>query len=106
MGYYTDFTIQYEGMLHEGDFLDAFNSPTGYEMGGDFQLENVKWYDQWDNHEKHMRKLSKKFPGILFKVYGIGEDPYDSWMAYYKNGKHVKHRPKVVWPEFNEADLS
>jgi hypothetical protein len=38
-------------------------------------------------------------------VEGKGEDRWDIWKAYFRDGKFVVYAPQIVFPEFKEQDL-
>jgi hypothetical protein len=64
--------------------------------------ESVKWYQ----HDDHMRLLSKKHPSILFTLRGEGESPGDLWVKYYRGGKMQECKAKIVYPEFDEKEMT
>ena len=64
--------------------------------------DEVKWYD----NEEEMRKLSKKFPDVLFKLHGEGEDNEDIWDKYFMNGKMQYCPAKIMCPPFDRAKLN
>lgn len=64
-------------------------------------LDSVKWYDS----DTEISELSTHFPGVLFKLYGIGEEPEDQWTLYARDGKSYKNYVQFVQPVFDEALL-
>jgi hypothetical protein len=62
----------------------------------------VKWYD----HDQHMRKLSKKYPDILFSLYSNGEDIDNIWITYYKNGLGQFRQAKIVFDDYNPEKMT
>jgi len=65
------------------------------EQGG--TNEEAKWYD----HEKELKEFSKKYPKVLFTMWGIGEDAGgDHWKHYVKNGKGQLVSGRVVYPPY------
>ena len=62
------------------------------EFSGD---EAVTWYDC----EEDMIKLSKKFPQMIFKLYGEGEDAQDLWNEYFQNGESETCVAEIHWPD-------
>jgi hypothetical protein len=75
-----------------GDYI-AKHDDMSYAMtlGGSTQ-EQCKWYE----HDKDMIEMSMKFPLVLFKLHGEGEESGDIWDAYYLNGKSQKHKARVM----------
>ena len=63
---------------------------------------NIVFEDiSWKNFEKDMKKLSKKFPDIIFEVKKIYEDECQNILKYrFKNGKMEVVKAKIVFPEF------
>lgn len=102
MGYYTKFrlevsrtTTQYDmAMLHYGsdeDFIASLLSFNPFE-------DDCKWYE----HTFHMEDISKKYPSVLFALYGEGEEANDLWVAYYLNGKEQVYEAVITYPSFVE----
>lgn len=56
---------------------------------------------KWDKHEEDMKKLSKKYPDIEFKLEGIEMDTYVVWLKWFLGGKIVGKRILPV-KEMNE----
>lgn len=85
MGYLTKYELELEINCDDQEILNQIhyfmknNSDNYYGLGDD----NYTWY----NHEEEMKKLSVKFPNILFTLYGEGEEAGDIWYKYFKNGK-------------------
>ncbi len=94
MGYYTDFIIQIVKQqenvkLLVEDYLQNI-------LGSDFFLDNsfnMKWY----NFEEEMKTLSLKFPDVLFKVDGNGEENGDIWRSYFCNGHMITSTATLVF---------
>jgi hypothetical protein len=64
-------------------------------------LDGVKWYD----HEIDMKELSKRFPEVIFKLHGKGEENDDMWNKYFKNGKMQSCYAFITYESFNENKL-
>lgn len=121
MGYYTDFTLTagvYDGDENvlrpipmstletlgcEIDKLNVFDCDPDISVDDlDYGLYgNAKWYKC--NHD--MCLLSKRYPGILFHLYGEGEEKDDMWDAYYLDGKMEFHKCIIVRGEFSQKLL-
>jgi len=95
MGYLSDYIV-----TASEEVLIEIVKESGYSDWVD-ELYNFKWY----GCEKDCRKVSKMFPDQVILVEGNGEEHGDVWQKYFKNGKCVEYRPKVIWPEFDEKDL-
>jgi len=51
-------------------------------------LRSDEWYNgKWDNKEKDMKKLSEKFPTVLFELECHGEK--NVWLVYYKGTEEL-----------------
>jgi hypothetical protein len=64
-------------------------------------LDPCKWYD----HERDMKSFSKVFPGILFTLHGIGEEPNDQWYKYFKDGKMQIAKAQISFEPFDPKKL-
>lgn len=101
MGYYTDYELNEESFQLEG-FEEKFEDITGYNIDCVEEYgESVKWYDC----EKDMIELSLLYPEHLFILKCQGEDSSDIWKLYTQNGKQVRHKGEVVFPEFSKSQL-
>lgn len=95
MGYYTRHTLTIvEGDDHETDHEKGIAESNDYM--GCFD-EEIKWYD----HEEDMRKYSKKYPDVLFKIEGEGEESGDLWVEYHKNGRMQRCKGKITFDEYD-----
>lgn len=101
MGYYTEYTLDIidknykyneEEILHELEIISEYS---------DQFLEPIKWYE----HEENMLKLSRRYPDIVFKLKGIGEEFPDIWIKYFKNGKMQKCIAKIMFDDYDESKL-
>lgn len=45
--------------------------------------EETSWYE----HEDDLKLFSKKYPSIVFELNGTGEETFDIWTKYFKNGR-------------------
>lgn len=65
------------------------------------------WYvwTTWYDWEEDMILLSKKFPDVLFKLHGTGDDPEDLWEAYFFDGKIQVCPVKITYDDFDPAKL-
>jgi hypothetical protein len=52
-----------------------------------------------------MRKVSKHYPDLVFKLSGEGEESGDVWVEYYKNGKMQRCSTKITFDEYDESKL-
>lgn len=63
--------------------------------------EPVKWY----LHEDDLVTLSKRFPDVVFTLHGVGEEPEDIWIKYFKGGKVQTEKAEFKIASFDEAKL-
>ena len=107
MGYYTNYSLTLlsevdEKMLpaiqKEIEEMNVFEDCTGR----DWHVYEIKWYD----HDQDMAILSKKFPNVVFELYGQGEDSEDMWYAYYKNGFVQDCPAKITFDPYNANFLT
>lgn len=108
MGYYTSYSLEIKGV--ESDIerhavitsLRASCEDAQYALDerGDV-MESCKWYS-W---EKDMRDFSKRYPHLLFRLHGDGEETGDIWDAYFKAGKCQKAKAEIKIAEFDKRKL-
>ena len=96
MGYRTEYYLDIYKYMGEGtpprieDIMIDFQSQSEeakYSLEKDGAcLREWGWYD----HENDMIGLSTKYPEVVFRLSGFGEECADTWADYYLNGK-VQH---------------
>ena len=103
MGYYTDYKLSMNNADTEDKVMikESLTEISGYSWYDYFELNDVKWY----SHHEDMLEVSKKFPHVEFTLSGDGEEKGDNWIVIYKDGKHKRYEPEVIWPEINFNDL-
>ncbi|AUS02931.1 hypothetical protein NVP2275O_350 [Vibrio phage 2.275.O._10N.286.54.E11] len=109
MGYYTDYTLQVSTSSEAQKDIIA----EAFRPHCDWYVENIKeslhwncsfnakWYDYVD----HMKSVSSQFSGLLFKLYGEGEDSSDMWVEYWRDGKRQRVEARIEYDEFDESKL-
>ena len=80
------------GTTDSGYSLKGFIS--GYE-------DTCKWYE----HEKELREISAKIPGVIITLEGKGEEQGDHWIKYFMNGKMQYCPAKVTFDDFDMDKL-
>ena len=76
---------------------DSDNTYYGVLDGSD----RCKWY----SHDEDMRKLSERFPRVLFTLSGEGEESSDIWKKYYLNGKCQVAKAQITIDKFDPEKL-
>lgn len=103
MGYYTTYSLAVKNVPTDkiDDLIGELKKKDliGYAFCG----EEIKWdetkktnairflpYDEvkWYEHDDDMVEISKKFPSMIFKLKGSGEDSGDLWYTLYQNGEY------------------
>lgn len=64
-----------------------------------------KWC-RWYEHEDEMRRLSSRFPDMLFTLSGVGEEYDDIWVKYFRAGRMQASHATIVLDSFDETKLS
>lgn len=64
-----------------------------------------KWC-RWYEHEDDMRRLSSRFPDMLFTLSGTGEEYDDIWVKYFKAGRVQASYATIVLDPFDETKLA
>ncbi len=100
MGYYTRYSLSCPE--EDGDIEIAHISNIRYtwdeakyalDEDGDC-ADETKWY----SHEDHLIEYSRAKPNILFTLTGIGEQPDDLWVKYFRSGRFQIAKSKIVHP--------
>ena len=94
MGYYTTYSLtleegpreQFQRMLEDIDAMMGDNEMSSFES------INAKWY----SYETDIKQLSLKYPDIIFRVNGDGEDSDDLWQDFWHNGKRFSERVRFA----------
>jgi len=82
--------------------LRANNEEAAYAFNDDGRSEDgTKWYD----YRQDMIEFSKRFPDVLFRLHGEGEEGGDLWDEYYKNGQYQHCPVRMEYDDFDENKL-
>jgi len=107
MGYYTNFVLSTntDGDRHKeiiADLRSDDNKNAYFGLTPDgFTNEPIKWYDA----EKDIIEFSKKYPDVLFTLYGDGESGDDHWICYIQNGKSQHCNGEIVYPPYDPEKM-
>ena len=71
----------------------------------DFHESGMNGYKKWHEHEGDVLRLSRKFPEVLFVLWGEGEEPEDLWKCYYLGGRVQEAPARVEYPPFDPHEL-
>ena len=106
MPYYTNFTIAArnyppsnssnavitdelaEKIKRELEEISGYDFYGSFTEGELYTGDSISWYAC----DQDMHELSCRYPGVLFTVYGDGEESGDLWYTYLLNGQ-VQHDP-------------
>jgi hypothetical protein len=106
MGYSTMYSLEIEqGDITIEEFMKTVDEKSNlyYAVDEDgSSVDEIKWY----NHEEEMKELSKKFPDIVFRLHGEGEENDDIWYKYFKNGKMQSCYATLHFDDYSEDKLS
>lgn len=98
MGYYTRHELTIISGDNSIDHEKQISETTNYDNCFDHE---IKWYE----HEKDMKAYSLKYPNTVFCLEGEGEESGDVWKKYFKNGKSLYAKAKMIFEEFDESKL-
>lgn len=106
MGYYTDYTL--DVYQSQGSFdRDELNRAVMEIDGGTFEeWGDLSWYasdQKWYSQRRDMYELSLKFPNLLFRVHGNGEDEDDLWDEYWQDGSYEEQYAEI--PPFDPSQM-
>ena len=62
-------------------------------------------WGSWYDHEEDMKELSKKFPDVVFDLFGDGEESEDRWHKYFKNGRMQYCPCRFEFDPYDESKL-
>ncbi len=106
MAYLTSFELgcfnceTADWLLDDGKYRTEIAELAGYDPD-ELWDEMVNWFSCCEN----MQEYSKRYPDMLFVIYGDGEYGDDIWVHYHKNGKVQQEEGKIVYPDFDESKL-
>ena len=63
--------------------------------------DQCKWYE----HTEDMCRVSKKYPNVIFSLYGNGEEDGDMWVEYFMNGKFQVEKAVITYADFDPEKL-
>lgn len=76
-----------------GHWEESCYCRNGYNL---VQYEHLKWYEC----DKDILEVSINHPGILFTIYGDGEESGDMWYSYIYEGKIQKDPAEIRFVGF------
>jgi hypothetical protein len=59
----------------------------------------------WPSHERNMKKISLKFPNIIFTLRGEDQNNGNVWVKYFKEGKMHIAATTISFEKFNSKKL-
>lgn len=79
------------------------NAERAYNPEGNhlFSSDRYKWY----GYDVDVIELSKRYPHLVFTVYGEGEEPADIWMHKFFKGKHKRSDAIFTIPPIELEEL-
>ena len=108
MGYRTSYELSIvksaspmdqEGVIHQ---LREGSQGASYGLRDDGSAQGgLRWYE----HEDDLRGFSRKYPELIFRLSGEGEDSGDIWDKYFQNGKMQECKAEIVKPSFDPTKL-
>lgn len=121
MGYLTDYSLTWsgavgatrpcpncdgKGTLAIDDIVQEFIDKEPFIYDGAEPVassleESCKWYD----HEDDMKRLSLRFPDVVFTLNGTGEESGDVWVKYFKAGKMQVDKVEIKLAPFDPTKL-
>lgn len=111
MGYYTSFTIYAttpngKNILNTELLEKIDKTIEGLDLN-DFSGDNGYYYayDTWYDEDTDMIAVSRKFPGVLFAVYGEGEESEDLWVDYFFNGGVQYEKAQITYGDFDPGKI-
>ncbi len=84
------------------EISDYFEDEDHYPMT---ELEWSEWnscwtmYQKWYEVDEDMKRVSKRFPLVVFQVEGLPDGDDGKWRSYYYNGQQVDAECTVTYTE-------
>lgn len=101
MSYITSYELILETSIPDFQIVLEKETDEPWEGEGTSYYLISKWYD----NEIDMCRISKKYPNILFTLYGDGEESDDLWVKYWLNGKYQFSGAHITYDQFNKNKL-
>lgn len=98
MSYRTYFQLEVIGQTdvdHEEEINQEYNG------GWDLFQDDQSWYE----YQQDMKEYSLRYPELIFKLIGSGDQNDDMWICYFKNGKMQECPAIITFDEFDEFKL-
>ena len=70
-------------------------------MPGTYSSDAIKWYE----HEADMLEVSRRWPGVVFTLYGIHEEG-SHFKKYFLNGKVQSAPGRLTFDDFDSTKLT
>jgi hypothetical protein len=101
MGYYTAFNLHVNRPNHEEiikDFRETCHGANVALTENGYTNSEISWWDCEDD----LKAFSKKYPRVMFTMFGNGSDAGgDYWKLYVKNGKSYMTSGEITYPKYN-----
>lgn len=75
------------------------------EVAEGYAFHECGFYGKWYEHEKHLKLMSESYHEHIFALIGSGEDSWNIWRKYFKNGKMQYCPAKITFDDFDESKL-
>ena len=88
MGYYTDFSLDWDANPETTAAIEAAIEELEIPLD-----DEAKWYD----YGVEMTVLTRRFPDVLFTLTGIGQEHDDIWRHYFKGAHDQKEIASITF---------
>lgn len=111
MGYETKFKLTIcprvdDAVQETFDYLQdniAFDGTLEQTMSAEEDV--LEFESKWYDYVKDMVALSSRFPGVFFKLHGVGEDEGDLWDRYFLGGRMQECPAQITYAPFDPRKL-
>ena len=97
MGYYTEYTLDFEDINEYYFYESELRKITGFNP--------LETETKWNNWEGDMKELSNKYPKTLFKLEAFTRETGNKTKVYFKGGKMQICKAKITFEYYNEDKL-
>ncbi len=112
MGYRTEYKIQLDFLSgisrkEQTEFRELIQQELSNIEYGDISEILMDWSQpmKWYDHDDDMRRISVKYPMVIFTLMGKGEESDDLWWKYYLAGRRQFAPAKIFYDSFNPLKL-
>lgn len=95
MGYSTFYTLQLADASPQDHVAIGREAADGDVLADIIDQPDCRWYE----HEADLQRISAKYPHVVFRLAGDGEESGDVWVKWFLNGMKIAEIQMELPPE-------